>query len=219
MPKQSSARPAAAPSKRRPRRAARKKADVLVGARRVVARLGADATRFNDVAAETGTAVSTLQYSFGNRADLILATLQRSSEVDLERMRAVLDRHADSVSQLRAIVRESLLGSGEDEARESWLVWVEYWRTAARDDEVRQEWWDFYDEWAALIVETLRAGAADGAFTLTGDGADEARLVLALLDGFGLPVVLRHSALDRSAAAGHVLRTLATVLDCEALVA
>ncbi len=101
-----------------------------------MARLGADATRFNDVATETGTAVSTLQYSFGNRTDLILATLQRSSEVDLERMRAVLARHEDPVSQLRAIVRESLLGSGEDEARESWLVWVEYWRTAARDDEV-----------------------------------------------------------------------------------
>jgi len=211
--------PARATSTRRPRRAARDKADVLAGARRVVARLGADATRFNDVATETGTAVSTLQYSFGNRTDLILATLQRSSEVDLERMRAVLARHEDPVSQLRAIVRESLLGSGEDEARESWLVWIEYWRTAARDDEVMQEWWGFYDEWTAVIVKTLRAGAAAGAFSLASDGIDEARLVLALLDGFGLPVVLRHSALDRSAAADSVLRTLATVLDCQALVA
>ena len=184
-----------------------------------MARLGADATRFNDVATETGTAVSTLQYSFGNRADLILATLHRSSEVDLERMQAVLALHADPVSQLTAVVQESLLGSGKNEARESWLVWVEYWRTAARDEEVRQEWWGFYDEWAALIAEMLRAGAAEGAFTLASDGVDEARLVLALLDGFGLPVVLRHAGLDGLAAADHVLRTLATALNCPALVA
>ena len=49
-----------------------------------------------------------------------------------------------------------------------------------------------------------------------GDGIDEARVVLAVLDGFGLPVVLA-SRRSPPAAADRDLCTLATVLDCLAL--
>src|SRR5262249_26601181 len=69
---------------RRPgRRAARGREEVLAGASRVIARRGADATRYADVAAETGTAISTLQYSFGSRADLVIAALRETHRADV----------------------------------------------------------------------------------------------------------------------------------------
>src|ERR1700675_1389884 len=86
----------------RGRRAGRGKLDVLHGARRVIARRGADATRFRDVAAETGSAVSTLQYSFGSREDLIIAALEDAAEADLDRVRMAAEAASGPVEQLRA---------------------------------------------------------------------------------------------------------------------
>ena len=54
---------------RGPRRAGRRKVQVLEAAGRVIAERGADATRFADVAAESAVPVSTLQYYFGSRED------------------------------------------------------------------------------------------------------------------------------------------------------
>ncbi len=48
------------------RRAGRRKVAVLEAAGRVISDRGADATRFADVAAESGVPVSTLQYYFGS---------------------------------------------------------------------------------------------------------------------------------------------------------
>src|SRR5947209_2417018 len=59
------------------RRAGRRKTAVLEAACRVIADRGADATRFADVAAESGVPVSTLQYYFGSREDLLVAALRR----------------------------------------------------------------------------------------------------------------------------------------------
>ncbi len=59
------------------RRAGRRKIAVLEAACRVIADRGADATRFADVAAESGVPVSTLQYYFGSREDLLVAGVVR----------------------------------------------------------------------------------------------------------------------------------------------
>ena len=121
----------------RRRRAGRGKLDVLHGARRVIALRGADATRFRDVADETGSAVSTLQYSFGSREDLIIAALEDAAEADLERARRAAAAASGAVAQLRALVCESVIADSDETTRDQWLVWVEYWRAAARDSELR----------------------------------------------------------------------------------
>src|SRR5712671_4503762 len=141
--------------RRRSRRAGRDKLDVLHGARRVIAQRGADATRFRDVAAETGSAVSTLQYSFGSREDLIIAALEDAAEADFERVRQAAEAASRPVAQLRALVRESIVTDSDEKAREAWLIWVEYWRAAARDGELRAGSAAIYGQWRALVGRIL----------------------------------------------------------------
>ena len=91
------------------RRAARGREEVLLGASRVIARRGADATRFADVAAETGSAISTLQYSFGNREDMILAALHHTNPPeDLRRVEDAITGIEDPVERLRRFVQTTL---------------------------------------------------------------------------------------------------------------
>jgi AcrR family transcriptional regulator len=201
----------------RRRRAGRGKRDVLHGARRVIAQRGADATRFRDVAAETGSAVSTLQYSFGSREDLIIAALEDAAEADLERVRMAAEAASGPVEQLRALVRESVVADSDETAREAWLVWVEYWRAAARDSELRSGSAAIYARWRTLFGGILADGRAAGDFRGDLDTDQTAIQVLALLDGVGIPVVLGHPGMTSARAAAAVLDALAAMLGCEAL--
>jgi AcrR family transcriptional regulator len=199
------------------RRAGRGKLHVLHGARRVIARRGADATRFRDVAAETGAAVSTLQYSFGNREDLIIAALEDAALADFHRARRAAQAAAGPVEQLRALVRESVVADTEDEAREAWLIWVEYWRAAARDGDLRSGSAAIYAQWRTLVGGILEAGSAAGDFRNDLDTDRAATQVLALLDGVGVPLVLEHPGMTSAGAAAAVLDALALIVGCPAL--
>jgi AcrR family transcriptional regulator len=183
----------------------------------VTAQRGADATRFRDVAAETGSAVSTLQYSFGSREDLIIAALEDAAEADLDRVRMAAEAASGPVEQLRALVRESVVADSDETAREAWLVWVEYWRAAAQDSELRSGSAAIYARWRTLVGGILADGRAAGDFRGDLDTDQTAIQVLALLDGVGIPVVLGHPGMTSARAAAAVLDALAAMLGCEAL--
>jgi AcrR family transcriptional regulator len=202
---------------RRRRRAGRAKLDALRGARRVIARRGADATRFRDVAAEAGAAVSTLQYSFGSREDLIIEALEQGALDDFDRASSAALAHASPVEQLRALVRESVVADSPQEAREAWLLWVEYWRAASRDPELRAASAAIYARWRELVSGIVAAGRATGDFRRDIDTDLTATQVLALLDGVGVPVVLEHPGMASAGAAAAVLDALAAILRCPAL--
>jgi AcrR family transcriptional regulator len=201
----------------RRRRAGRGKGHVLHGARQVIARRGADATRFRDVAAETGTAVSTLQYSFGSRDDLIIAALEAATQADIDRVRRATDAAHGPVERVRALVREGLMADSGDVARDAWLIWVEYWRAAARDSDLRSGSAAVYAEWRALVGRVLAEGRAAGNFRSDLDIDRATTQLLALLDGVGVPIVLEHPGMTGASAAEAVLDALAGILGCAAL--
>jgi AcrR family transcriptional regulator len=203
--------------RRRARRAGRDKLHVLRAARRVIAERGADATRFRDVADETGSAISTLQYSFGSREDLIIAAFEAAAAADFERVRRAAEAADGPVDRLRALVSQSVVAESDEDAREAWLVWVEYWRAAARDHELRAGSADVYARWRALVGSVLADGRAAGAFRRDLDIDQAATQVMALLDGVGVPLVLRHPGITSAGAASAVLDALASILDCDAL--
>ncbi len=86
------------------RRAGRRKIAVLEAACRVIADRGADATRFADVAAESGVPVSTLQYYFGSREDLLVAAFRHASGAEIAALEAEITALDDPWEQLERIV-------------------------------------------------------------------------------------------------------------------
>ena len=84
------------------RRAGRRKIAVLEAACRVIADRGADATRFADVAAESGVPVSTLQYYFGSREDLLVAAFRHASSAEIAALEAEVAGHRRPVGPARA---------------------------------------------------------------------------------------------------------------------
>ena len=167
------------------RRAARKRTDVLAAACAVVAERGADATRFTDVTAATGVGVSTLQYYFGSREDMLLAVFRFAAQADFD---AVTPRLAGDPWDRLLVIASHLTGAvGSDTG---WRLWVESWRWALRDAELRREVLGDYTRWHELIASIIAAGQAEGGFGTDAAPIDVARQALALIDGLALPVAL-----------------------------
>jgi AcrR family transcriptional regulator len=190
---------------RQVRRAGRRKTQVLDAAAGVIASRGAEATRFIDVSEASGVPVSTLQYYFGSREDLLVAAFRHASEAEINALAASLETVEDPWEQLTRIVDAALGGYGPDAPG---VLWVEAWRFAMRDPEMRADVLNDNAAWRSLIAGVVASGIESGQFQTDLPPERVAVLTLALLDGVGLPLALGDPAVTADVARDTVLNTI-----------
>jgi AcrR family transcriptional regulator len=209
------ARPGSSPrAGRGTRRAGRRKVAVLEAAVRVIASRGAEATRFADVATESGVPVSTLQYYFGSREDLLVAAFRHASGTEIAALETELAGLDDPWEQLTCIVTRALAGYQADEAG-SGRLWIESWHFGIRDAEMRADALGDYAAWRRLVAAAVRAGTAAGRFAGRHSPERVAVLAIALVDGVGIPLALGDPEITAAGAIEDVLAALAGLLDLE----
>lgn len=179
---------------RHTRRAGRDRTAVLRAAADVVAERGVEGARFTDVSTASGVPVSTLQYYFGNREDMIVATLQHVGDAEIALLRLALNEHvhASAWEQLVALIR---VGVAQDSPTLTWRLWVELWRLALRDDELRADALEVARRWRELLVSVIERGLQSGEFRTEAPPAIVARQSMCLMDGVGIPAALGDPAL------------------------
>jgi AcrR family transcriptional regulator len=187
---------------------------VLEAAGRVIAERGADATRFADVAAESGVPVSTLQYYFGSREDLLVAAFRHASGTEIEALEADLAGLDDPWQQLRLIVTSALRGyqPGSGGAAGSGRLWIESWHFGIRDAEMRADALRDYGAWRRLVADVVRRGTEAGTFAPRLSPEQVAVLTIALVDGVGIPLALDDPAITPDGALADVLTVLTDLL-------
>jgi AcrR family transcriptional regulator len=202
------------------RRAGRRKVAVLEAAGRVIAERGADATRFADVAAESGVPVSTLQYYFGSREDLLVAAFRHASGTEIAALEADLAGLDDPWQQLGRIVTSALRGyqpgaAGPGEAAGlagSGRLWIESWHFGIRDAEMRADALRDYGAWRRLVAGVVRRGTEAGRFEPRLSPEQVAVLTIALVDGVGIPLALADPEITPDGTVADVLTALAGLL-------
>jgi len=195
------------------RRAGRRKIAVLEAACRVIADRGADATRFADVAAESGVPVSTLQYYFGSREDLLVAAFRHASGTEIAALEADVAALPDPWDQLERIISRALAGYQPEapEASGAGRLWIESWHFGIRDPEMRADALRDYEAWRRLVADAVRRGVEQGRF---GPVRPEkvAVLAIAMVDGMGIPLALGDAEITGPGAVQEVLAALAELL-------
>jgi AcrR family transcriptional regulator len=196
------------------RRAGRHRSMVLQAAGEVVAARGVEATRFSDVSAAAGVPVSTLQYYFGNRDDMIVAILRHVGAEEMALLERTLDETPDASAWDR-LVRLIRIGVAQDPARPShtWRLWVELWRFALRDDELRTDALDVAHRWREILVALIEQGQRLGEFRDDVSSVTVAHQTMCLMDGAGIPAALGDPAI--TSPDGLVTDAVATLLGVE----
>jgi len=148
----------------------------------VIARRGLERTRFQDVAAEAGVSIGTLQHYFGSRQTMILEAIRWSvdpGEEDLptagvgdpwERLQMVLARGTD----------------GGETREDWWRVWIAALAAAVNDPLIAETVTDAYRAWSAPLTAIIADGIAQSRFRTDLDPAAAAGILLAAMDGIAL---------------------------------
>lgn len=155
----------------------------------VLAKRGYAGTRFVDVSAASGVAVSTLQGYFGSREDMLIEAFGRATSVAVAAMDEFAARFEDPWEQLVAMVDRGL---ATDVA--TWRMLMEFWTAAAHDAELREHAAGLAEQYRAPFADAVRRGIESGAFAPRFESAAIVEVVVANIVGLLYPVVLGHLA-------------------------
>ncbi len=158
--------------------------DAAIG---LVASKGYEATTVRDIAAAADVATGTIAYWFASRDDLLRAALVEAARRFGRRLDDAL---ATAPTPLEELIAHAEVATPRTEAEiAAQVVWVEFWRQAQRDPELRALHERIYDSWRSRIAGSVQAGVEAGAFRAV-DADDWARRFVALIDGLTLHVLL-----------------------------
>ena len=165
---------------------AQRRAEILDAAVRVVLERGFGGTRVNDVAEELGISSGLVHYHFDSKDELLAETLRYAADADIARLEKSVAQLDDPLLRLDRVLREYL---PEKRADASWVIWVDAWGQAIRNERLRAILTELDLAWSGAIESVVHDGVTSGRFTCS-DPAGTARRLSALLDGLGLDMIL-----------------------------
>ncbi|WP_220131310.1 TetR/AcrR family transcriptional regulator [Streptomyces sp. PT12] len=151
----------------------------------VLAERGYQGTRFRDVAAASGVAVSTLQTYFGSREDMLVEALCEATEAEAAALREAADAVPDPWERLVRLIDRGLATPVP-----VWRTLMEFWTAAAHDAELRAHSLTLQRAYREPFERVIGDGLASGAFRAGHDASVVTDLIVACLDGLLYPRVL-----------------------------
>lgn len=189
--------------------------ELLRAARAVAAERGFDALRFTDVSEATGVPVSSLQYAFGTREALVREVLRAGVADELDRLRTQINSESDPWRRVERFIRSGI-SIDDQRRREGWMLWMEYWRAALRDEELREECGATTRGWRMLLTRAVDDGVMLGQFVITGSSEEAAASLVALVDGMSLQVLVGDSRMKSARATRAAIRSAERILGVDA---
>ena len=178
-----------------------------------IAREGIDEVRIARIAMDAGVSAALVHYHFDSREALLVEALEHSYELAGDVRTSDVADGAPAAERLRAIIDSCLPVPGPQ--RDDWLLWVELWLRAARHPELGEAATRLYGRLHEWFCDSIAFGIASGEFQPV-DPDQLTDTLLALIDGFGLRVLIGDTAVDLDRARAEIWAFAAQQLGLEA---
>ena len=180
--------------------------------RKVVLERGLRETRVQDVATKLGISSGLIHYHFATKEELTEAMLRESAADSLADAKKSLASLPSAEARLVKLLDTYYLPSSRRDPW--WVLWIDFWGEALRDDALRRISEDLDNAWVELTAEVIAEGVAAGTFH-SADPLESAWRLCALLDGLALQVVLHERTMTRAQMRRHGRRAAALELGFE----
>ena len=158
----------------------------------VVRERGFAGTRVTDIAKHADTSAGLVLYHFGSLQGALTAALtaaENSFYTELEQMLAIA---SSPVVRLRSMAE---LAAGYGPAVGDWVLWLELWVRALRDQEARAARESLDQRWRAALAAVIQEGVTGGDFTVADPPTATTRLA-SLMDGLAIQLALGDPVID-----------------------
>jgi AcrR family transcriptional regulator len=180
---------------------------LLAAAAEVISERGVAATRIADVAERAGTSPAAILYWFESRDELLAEALTSAEDAFYAQFAERIEALGDPRDRLAALIDASVTG-------DDWVLWMELWTRALRDERLRGARQRLDDRWRAQIAAIVAEGVEAGVFT----AADPQRTALelaALIDGLAVQVALGDRGVSPALMRDTCIEVAERVLDAE----
>lgn len=180
---------------------------ILAAAVRRIALEGIDAVAIARIARDAGVSSSLVHYHFDSRESLLAEAVDYSyTHAGDVRIDAREPEGASHAERLQTMIDQCLPATPA--LHEDWVLWVELWLRAIRHPELRPIAEELYARMHAWFAQEIAAGVSAGEFQRC-DVQEVVDHALALLDGFGVRVMIGDSAMEMRRARTAVSAALA----------
>ncbi len=189
-----------APNGRRSLTVEQRRAEILEATRRVVLARGFGHTRIADVAAALGVSTGLIHYHFASKDALLAETLRVSAAADIRRLEESVAGEGDPVERLDRVLQEYLPSAERDQ---SWVLWIDAWGDALRNERLRAISEELDTAWARVLEQVIREGVRVGRLRSPDPAASAWRLAC-VMDGLGVQLTLHTATMTHAAMLAHV---------------
>jgi AcrR family transcriptional regulator len=180
---------------------------ILDAAVRRIAREGIDEVRIARIAMDAGVSAALVHYHFDSREALLVEALEHSFVIAGDQRMAIEGPPVAAPEvRLRALIDACLPEPGAQ--RDDFLLWAELWLRAARRPELSETAGRLYARLHAWARDVLDDGVARGTFRVA-DAAQISDRLLALIDGYGVRVLMGDSAMPLERAREEIWEAIA----------
>lgn len=175
-----------------------------------VQNVGIQALRVSDVADALNVSPALVIYHFQTKENLVTEAFRHAAERDLLRMARIVAGSAPVVDRLM----ESLRWYAPSGKARGWVLWIDGWSSAIRDEGLARAIGELDEKWRRSIGELIAEGVAAGDFA-TDDPMAAAMRITALLDGLAVRSFVHKGGIDREIVGSWLVRQVAWELGIE----
>jgi AcrR family transcriptional regulator len=151
--------------------------------------------RIARVATKARASTALVHHYFSTREELLAEALGHSFETAGSERFAAAPEGEDATHGLARALDTCLPLPGAQQERD-WMLWVELWLRAVRDESMRPLAADLYRRYHEWIAAAIERGMESGEFSSDREVDEIADLALAVLDGAGVRSLIRDPALS-----------------------
>jgi AcrR family transcriptional regulator len=186
---------------------------ILQAAVRVISERGLCDTRISDIGERAGASSALVIYYFGTKDRLLAEALAYSEETFYAQIARELEALPAAKDRLVRLIELSCTvgGAAGDGWLDEWVLWLDLWARAPRDQDVGRDREALDRRWRETIASIVRSGTESGEFSPVDVDAFALSLA-ALIDGLAIQVVLGDPAVSAQRMFDICVRTAAADL-------
>lgn len=162
----------------------RRRAEILTGSIRVIARDGVVAAKLKDIARESGVSLGLIQHYFDTRENLVDATFGVMMRVISRESAQRVESIEDPLRFIYAMNHLHVFGTVAFPER--WGFWSELWSGSGRSDHLRGVATQVYQLWAKPLESALHRLSREGRLPASANIHSLTLGMLALMDGLSI---------------------------------
>lgn len=160
---------------------------------------GLSGIRVADVAKATNVSGGLIHYHFATKDELVTAMLRAEIRAEMAWLEEIAADTSPAVVRLDRMLRYNI---PESRADTGWMLWLDAWAAALREETVRSIVFELEQAWIRALAQIIRDGVAAGDFVCP-DPEGAAERIDAMLDGLIIRYTLHPEVLSQERLVEH----------------